>query len=123
MAGLSFAHLAQLHGIELLGHGALLVRGVVLVDESLGRSAVHGLDSNFIGAGSCHLVALGDCRVELLHDGLERSLLRAVAGVLHLALGVTQNRNRSSGRGKGSAEGSGHDGCYRSCDEQLRTEF
>ena len=78
----SFADSVQ--GVELQRQRALLVRGVVLVQNALRHSLVHGLDRDLVSALGLGAIALRDSSVKLLQRGLERAALRLVAGVARL---------------------------------------
>ena len=64
--------------VHFLSHRRLLVRCVVLVNQTLAGRAVNSLDSNFIGTDGCVTVAFGNSRIKLLQVGLQGGFLSLV---------------------------------------------
>ena len=70
--------------IQLDGHGALLVRGVVLVQQTLDHSLVDRLDGHLVSALGLAAVAFDHRGLELLDVGLQRGL----SGLVLRSLGL-----------------------------------
>ena len=72
--------------VELHSHGALLVSGIVLVQQTLGSSLIHGLNGHLLSGIGLAAVAFGHRGLKLLQVGLQRGLLSLVLrrlGSLH----------------------------------------
>ena len=73
------------NAVELQGHGALLVSGVVLVQNPLGDRLVNQLHSSLVSALGLGAIALCGSSLELLHGGLQGGFVGLVAGVANLS--------------------------------------
>ena len=80
---LIFARLAN--AVELQGQRALLVRGVILVQNTLSSSLIDRLHCDLVSALGLGAIAFSGSRLELLECGLQCGLVSLVAGVTHLS--------------------------------------
>ena len=88
---LIFARLAN--AVELQGQRALLVRGVILVKNTLGSSLIDRLHCDLVSALGLGAIAFSGSRLELLECGLQCGLVGLVALVTH-----TRHENALLGR-------------------------
>ena len=82
--GVLFCLVQLANAVELQGHGALLVSGIVLVQNALLDALVHDLDSNLVSALGLGAIAFLGSDLKLLHGGLQSGLVSLVASVAHL---------------------------------------
>ena len=73
------------YAIELQRHGALLVSGIVLVQNALSGGLVHGLDRDLVSALGLGAIAIFGSGLKLLHGSLHRGSLSLVAGIAGLS--------------------------------------
>ena len=71
--------------VELQSHGALLVSGIVLVQNALGSGLIHGLDCDLVRALGLGAIAFGGSDLKLLDSGLHGGTLGLVAGIARLS--------------------------------------
>ena len=71
--------------VQLQGHCALLVSGVVLVQDTLSNSLVNSLNGHLVSAIGLGAIAFNGSSLELLDSGLERRLLSSVTSVASLS--------------------------------------
>ena len=71
--------------IQLQGHGALLVSGIVLVQNALGGSLIDSLHGNLVSALGLGAIAISGSSLKLLDGGLHRGSLSLVAGIAGLS--------------------------------------
>ena len=67
--------------VQLQGHGALLVSGIVLVQNALLDGLINNLDSHLVGALGLGAIAFLGSGLKLLHGGLQSGLVSLVASV------------------------------------------
>ena len=78
---LIFARLAN--AVELQGQRALLVRGVILVQNTLSSSLIDRLHCDLVSALGLGAIAFSGSRLELLECGLQCGLVGLVALITH----------------------------------------
>ena len=69
--------------VELQGQRALLVRGVILVKNTLGSSLIDRLHCDLVSALGLGAIAFSGSRLELLECGLQCGLVGLVALITH----------------------------------------
>ena len=79
---LIFARLAN--AVELQGQRALLVRGVILVQNTLSSSLIDRLHCDLVSALGLGAIAFNGSSLELLDSSLQRRLVGLVASVTNL---------------------------------------
>ena len=72
------------NAVELQGHGALLVSGIVLVQNALLDGLIDSLDGDLVSDLGLGAIAFLGSGLKLLHGGLQSGLVSLVASVTHL---------------------------------------
>jgi len=78
-------HVQLANAVELQGHAALLVSGIILVKNTLGSSLIDSLNCDFVSALGLGAIAFCGSDLELLESSLQCGLVSLVASGTSLA--------------------------------------
>ena len=73
------------NAVELQSQSALLVSGIVSVQNALSSGLVDSLDRDLVSALGLGAIAFGGGDLKLLHSGFQSGLLSLVAGIANLS--------------------------------------